>query len=194
MMQPKTIRLGILFEASLVALAWFLGWLLGIPPLDQVHLRWEAVGWGSLATVPALFAMLVCTRLPWGALRRLMEEIELHVVPLFRGASTFQLIVLSLVAGIGEEALFRGVLLGWLGKFMNPWLALGISGVLFGLGHLITPTYALLAGMLGCYLGFLVMSYDNLLVAIVAHALYDYVALNYLLGRQPDHGRLNPGN
>lgn len=190
-MQPKTIELAIFFEASLVALAWGLGWLLSVPPLDQVHLRWEAAAWGAVVTVPALLAMLGCARSSLGAFRRLMAEIDLHVIPLFRGASYLQLVLLSAVAGIGEEALFRGVLMGWLGKFMNPWLALGISGILFGLGHLITPTYAILAGLLGCYLGSLVILCNNLLVAMVAHALYDYVALNYLIGRKRSGSNLD---
>jgi len=191
-MRGKIVGFAIAFEASLIVLAWGLGWILEAPPFDQVHMKWGALGWGTVATVPAMFAMLWCIRLPWRAFRRLVIEVEENVIPLFLGSSPFQLILLSLVAGIGEEALFRGVLQGWLGSLMNRWVALGITSLLFGLGHFITPTYAILAGLLGFYLGGLSIVYGNLLVAMVAHALYDYVALNYLLWKHNAHGMLVP--
>jgi len=40
--------------------------------------------------------------------------------------------------------------------------------------------YALLAGVVGLYLGGLYLLTGNLLVPIVVHALYDVVALGYL--------------
>ncbi len=191
-MRGKIVRFAIVFEASLIGLAWGLGWALEVPPLDQVRLRWEALGWGTVATFPALFAMLGCTRLPWKPFRRLVNEIDENVIPLFSGSSPFQLILLSLLAGVGEEALFRGVLQGWLGSLMNHWVALGITSLVFGLGHFITPTYAILAGLLGFYLGGLSIACDNLLVAMVTHALYDYVALIYLLRKHPTSGMVIP--
>jgi membrane protease YdiL (CAAX protease family) len=63
-----------------------------------------------------------------------------------------------------------------------------IASALFGLGHFITPMYALLAGLLGLYLGGLAMIYDNLLLVMVVHALYDFVALVYLVRKyKQDH-------
>ncbi len=183
MIRGNTVRLAIVFEGVLIAVAWAMGWALETPLSGRVFLRWEDLGWGAMATVPPLLAMLACTRLPWKALRCLMKEVDENIIPLFSRASSLQLILLSLLAGIGEEALFRGVLLGWLGSLMNCWVALGITSVLFGLGHLITSTYAFLAALLGLYMGALVLAYDNVLVAMVTHALYDYVALIYLLRR-----------
>ena len=52
--------------------------------------------------------------------------------------------------------------------------------MLFGLGHWITPSYGVLAGIIGGYLGLLTMASSNLLPAILAHALYDFAALVYL--------------
>ena len=64
------------------------------------------------------------------------------------------------------------------------------ASVLFGLAHPITPAYAVLAAMIGVYLGWLWLAFDkNLLVPITAHALYDFLALIYLVrtrGRRPD--------
>ena len=63
-------------------------------------------------------------------------------------------------------------------------MALSVASVLFGLGHLITPVYAVLAAVIGFYLGALFLATDNLLIAIVAHGLYDFVALLYLIRRR----------
>ena len=102
-----------------------------------------------------------------------------------------------MLAGIGEEALFRGIIQTTLADWLNQWVALAVASALFGLGHLVTPAYAVLAGLLGLYLGGLSMVFDNLLLAIVVHALYDFVALTYLVHkhktqREPSTGpRLN---
>jgi uncharacterized protein len=50
--------------------------------------------------------------------------------------------------------------------------------------HWITRTYALLAALVGLYLGGLWLWTGNLLVPIVAHALYDFVALIWILRRR----------
>jgi len=104
------------------------------------------------------------------------------VVPLFAGCSPWQLAVLSLLAGVSEEALFRGVVQGWLMRVSGSTvLGLVFASALFGLAHAITSTYAILAGLIGAYLGWLWLATDNLLTPTVAHAAYDFVALWYLL-------------
>jgi membrane protease YdiL (CAAX protease family) len=57
--------------------------------------------------------------------------------------------------------------------------------VIFGLLHPITPGYILIAGLMGAYLGGLWMLNGNLLTVMVAHALYDFVALVLLLREKP---------
>jgi membrane protease YdiL (CAAX protease family) len=51
--------------------------------------------------------------------------------------------------------------------------------------HALTPTYALLAVLAGAYLGGVWLLSGNLLVVIVAHGIYDFVALLYLLRLTP---------
>ncbi len=112
-----------------------------------------------------------------------MFEIEDKIIPLFAGCSQFDLILICVLAGVGEEALFRGVIQNLLADLVSPWVALVVTSALFGLGHFITPMYAVLAGLLGFYLGWLSLAHGNLLVAMATHALYDYVALRYLVYR-----------
>src|SRR5262249_40898930 len=99
------------------------------------------------------------------------------------------LAVISLVAGFGEEMLFRGVMQGVLGRWLGAGYGLTIAAVAFGLLHLITPTYALLATLCGVYFGGLILLTENLLVVIVPHALYDFLALLYLV-RSPASAEL----
>jgi membrane protease YdiL (CAAX protease family) len=91
------------------------------------------------------------------------------------------LVLISLLAGLGEEMLFRGVLQGFAARWLGPTVGLVIGSALFGLLHPITWTYGLLATGLGLYLGVVWLVSDNLLVVVIAHALYDFLVLVYLL-------------
>jgi membrane protease YdiL (CAAX protease family) len=55
-----------------------------------------------------------------------------------------------------------------------------VTSVVFGLAHLITPLYGVLAALVSVYLGWLFLEYENLVVPMVTHAMYDFVALVYL--------------
>jgi hypothetical protein len=52
---------------------------------------------------------------------------------------------------------------------------------MFGLAHFISLMYAVLAALIGLYLGILFIAFDNLAVPVIVHALYDFVALTYLV-------------
>ena len=106
------------------------------------------------------------------------------MIPCFSECSVFQLALISALAGFGEEALFRGVIQRALSEWWNPWVGLVVASALFGLGHHMTSAYAILAGLLGLYLGLLLMVFDNLLVVMLVHSLYDFAALVYLVQKQ----------
>ncbi|NIM51603.1 MAG: CPBP family intramembrane metalloprotease [Gemmatimonadales bacterium] len=180
----KIIWLGLGLEGVLFALALGLGWLLHTPPLRYLHLRPEHIAAAVVATIPLLLTMWWCSESTWGPFRRLTREIEETLAPLFAGCSAADFALISLMAGVGEEALFRGVIQTATADALGPIAGLALASTLFGLVHFITPTYALLAGLIGVYLGGLVMVFDNLLVAILVHALYDFLALMYWVRRQ----------
>jgi uncharacterized protein len=169
------------FEASLAVVALGLGWLLNTHPLATW--KWEpaALGWGLVAVIP-LFALLwLMVRFPVGPLGSLVKIVDELVVSMFQQASLFDLAMISLMAGIGEEFLFRGFLQAWFVQLTgSQWIGLIGAGVLFGLIHSITRTYAVVAAVVGVYLGGLWMATGNLLSPVVAHAVYDFGALWYL--------------
>jgi membrane protease YdiL (CAAX protease family) len=57
--------------------------------------------------------------------------------------------------------------------------------VVFGIAHWVTTAYAVVAGVVGLYLGLLYVITENLLAPAVAHALYDFVALLVLVRLKP---------
>jgi membrane protease YdiL (CAAX protease family) len=91
--------------------------------------------------------------------------------------------MISLAAGLGEEALFRGVLQSVLTQAFSPSVGLVAASLLFGFAHCVTRAYVVFATLFGLYLGWLTIINDNLLAPIVAHTLYDFAALKYLVKR-----------
>ena len=90
-----------------------------------------------------------------------------------------RIVAMAIGAGICEELLFRGVLQTWLAGFSPVIVAIIISNVVFGLLHMRTMLYALIAGGVGVYFGSLYALNGNLLTPMVAHGLYDVIALEY---------------
>ncbi|KAI2500198.1 CAAX protease self-immunity [Fragilaria crotonensis] len=118
------------------------------------------------------------------ALRQVTLATQRSVMALLGG--TFKPIVgllvsiaLGLAAGVGEEMLFRGVLQYELTARIGQGVALGVTAIIFGLLHAVTPAYALLATLASLYFGYLYQTAGNLAVPITTHALYDVCALMY---------------
>lgn len=89
-------------------------------------------------------------------------------------------LALGAAAGIGEEMLFRGVMQFELGaRLGSEVVAVGLTSIVFGALHAVTPLYAGLAGMASVYFGWLYLVTGNLVVPIVTHAFYDWAALLY---------------
>jgi membrane protease YdiL (CAAX protease family) len=181
----RLIVLGVLFEGSLAPLAALLGWLLGQPALAGFAWRAEDAGIGVLATLPMLGLFLIGQTWPVGPFRAIKRFFDEEARPVLAGCNWSDLALVSLAAGVGEEMLFRGVFQGalshWLGDAPG-WVA---ASLLFGLLHPISPSYIALAAVMGAYLGGVWRYNGNLLTVMVAHAVYDFVALWLLLRKEP---------
>jgi hypothetical protein len=127
----------------------------------------------------------------------LLEVVERLVIPLFAACNWLDLAIIAVLAGLGEELLFRGLIQEvsavLIGGAVGRWSACIGTSVLFGLAHWITPTYAVLAALIGFYLGWLWLTSGNLLLPITAHALYDFVVLAYLLKLRRREGDVGGG-
>jgi membrane protease YdiL (CAAX protease family) len=97
------------------------------------------------------------------------------IVPLFGGLRPAGVLLIGAAAGLGEEWLFRGVL--------QPLVGLAATSVLFGLAHVggrkMLPFGVWAMGM-GVVMGSLALLTGGLTAPIVAHAVYDMLALEYV--------------
>jgi CAAX protease family protein len=188
----RTTRIALLFEGGLGAAALAIGWLVGQWPLvgigtrsDQAHHQFVAVLWGLAATGPLLAALFIIDRFPIGPLRYLRDRTAEVVSQMFGGASVAQLAAVAAAAGLGEELLFRGLVQEGLSRLIpGPWgpgMALAVAAALFGICHWLNTTYALLAMLAGAYFGLIFLMTGSLWTPVVAHAVYDLIALIYLV-------------
>jgi membrane protease YdiL (CAAX protease family) len=182
------VGLAIAIEGGLIALACLLGWLLDKPPLQKREFNLWAVLEGVAAAVPLLACFFLAVRWPVGPLRGIKDFTDRVIRPLMMTCSLIDLVGIALLAGLGEEMLFRGVLQETFRGPVGMWWAIVVAALLFGIIHAVTPSYAVLAAVDGAYLGVLFWLPEffdehhegNLVVPIVAHAVYDFVALVYL--------------
>jgi len=179
------ILLAILFEGGLGVVACLVGWWLGIPIWQMISWQTGDIILGIAGSVPMLLGFWACLRWPWGPLKAIKDFSDRIIRPLFRPCTLVDLAIISLVAGIGEEMLFRGLLQTYLCERLETWLAVFLSSLIFGLMHPFSGTYVVLATGVGIYLGWLFLLTNNLLVVILIHGLYDFVALVYFARTAP---------
>jgi uncharacterized protein len=176
-------------QSVIIVAAILAAFVLGTPNWGLgpgVSFNLDALQVGTLCTVP-LFALaaaldLIEDRFP--ALQDVTKATYRSVLALLGGTfkPTLALVTataLGLVAGLGEEMLFRGVLQYELAERFGPWIAVGVASIVFGVLHAVTPAYAALAGMASLYFGSLYLYFDNLGIPIFCHAIYDVGALYY---------------
>ncbi|MGR9088455.1 MAG: CPBP family intramembrane glutamic endopeptidase [Gammaproteobacteria bacterium] len=172
-----------IFEASLVAVAIVLGWLAGLGPFDHLYFSEMAILTGLLGTIPLLLMFIAMSRLELGSFRQIRQLLLDTLGPHLHHYHWTDLFVLASIAGISEEVLFRGVIQPWMEELWGYRAGLFGSNIIFGLVHAVTPLYAVLAFLVGIYLG-LFLDYGgerNLLVPVIIHGLYDFLAFVLLV-------------
>ena len=162
------VIVAVAFETSLIAFAAALAWWFQIDSLSTLSFDFRGALWGVAGTGPMIALFLAGSRFPVGPLRTIKELLLELLGPSLAACRWYDLLLVATVAGFSEELLFRGVL--------QPLLGLIWSNVLFGLAHAVTVSYAVLAGLIGGYLGWMLSASGNLLAPIIAHALYDFLA------------------
>lgn len=171
------------FEGSLALIAMLLNWLTDGNLFVNLHFSESALALGLLATLPLVAVLFIMQELPFRAIQNIRYFLMTSLGPLLKNCHWTDLFILSCVAGISEELLFRGFLQPWLENSFATFTALLISNIIFALVHAITPLYAILALLTGIYLG-MAMDYQperNLLIPVVIHAIYDFVAFVVIL-------------
>jgi membrane protease YdiL (CAAX protease family) len=171
----RLLSVALLTQGGLIALSWWCARIFDLPPQWGQPVR---DAWIGLVAAIALGVVnyLLLTRAPsnWlvDGVRTTYHDV---IVPLFGRLTLVGSLVLGAAAGIGEEWLFRGIL--------QPMVGLAASSLLFGAAHIgglrMLPFGVWATGM-GMAMGTLAMLTGGLTAPMVAHGVYDMLALEYI--------------
>lgn len=171
----RLLALAFLAEGGLLVAGMFWILLRGLPFAWGEPVRSTVVGLavaGGLAVVQYGLLRHAPAIGPVRALRRLYREL---LFPMFRQSTPIEIVTISLLAGLGEEMFFRGA--------MQPEWGWVIASLTFGACHVggrSTIVLGIWAACTGALLAWVAILTGGLLAPILAHAVYDALALSYL--------------
>ncbi len=171
------------FEASLILVAIFLGWVANIDPFEHIYFSETALAYGVIGTLPLFLTFLSLEKLQGDSVIKIRKLLLNTLGPGLNSYHWSDLLILAAIAGISEELLFRGVIQPWIENSWGLTTGLIASNIVFGLVHAVTPLYAVLAALVGIYLG-LSLDYSgdrNLLIPVIIHGFYDFLAFVALM-------------
>jgi membrane protease YdiL (CAAX protease family) len=171
------------FEAALILVAVALGWIANINPFENLHFSESAIAYGVIGTMPLFLLFLTMEQMQSESVIKIKNMLYETLGPSLHRYHWTDLLILASIAGLSEELLFRGVIQPWIESSWGMTAGLVGSNIIFGLAHAITPLYAVLATFVGIYLS-LSLDYGgdrNLLVPVVIHGLYDFLAFVALM-------------
>lgn len=158
--------------ALCVAAAWSRGaGFLGLRPLP-----WGAFALWTAGLTAAGLATMAAFRLAAGRLGLREHPFLRHLLPRSAGEKA-AFVGVSFSAGIGEELVFRGYVLGALIPVVGTAGAVVLSTISFAFAHAYQGVLGLLrTGILGAVLAWAVLASGSLLPAMAAHTLLDLLA------------------
>ena len=141
-----------------------------------------AVGAGALAALGCMVAnFLVHQVLHFSLGASYDKAFQTFALDVIRNMRAIEAVAGGVMAGVGEEPLFRGVVLGW---FPSPVVGVAVAAVLFGLAHYLDRRYFwfFVWGIgEGIVFGTLFVTTGSILVPVVAHGLFDTVGFAYFI-------------
>ena len=175
-MAPRKILLvALATQTGLILVSWWCARTFAIPPHWGVPGRDVAIGLiAAVALAAANYFLLTRAPANWvvDGLRAVFHD---TIVPLFGSLHPLSAVLIGAAAGLGEEWFFRGI--------VQPLVGLVIASVLFGLAHVggvrMLPFGVWATGM-GLAMGALALGTGGLLAPVVAHGVYDVLALYYI--------------
>jgi hypothetical protein len=188
--------MAVVVEGGLGLIALVVAWLFRItlrdmfPPFGPPLV--SAIARGLLATLPMLVVFWLLVNSNWPMMRQLREQVQWLIEEMFPSRSIAQFATVAVLAGVGEELLFRGAIQSVIGNWTTPLIGLVITSLLFGLAHALSKLYFLFAVVVGVFLGWMTLRYNDFVAPMVAHGLYDFLALTYLSRRKPQKPDIAP--
>jgi membrane protease YdiL (CAAX protease family) len=180
----KFLTLAFVAQSAMIAVSFVLGWWLGIPLWDYLRGGALAVLYGILLGLPLVGLAIAFAELPWRAFAQMRKDFAM-VVHLFGNCTVLDIFLISALAGIGEEALFRGVLQTFVAEHWGLYAGIGVASLVFGGLHAISSSYVVYVTFAGLYLGVIFWQFDNLIVPMLVHTVYNFLALVYATRIRP---------
>lgn len=179
----KFFKIACIFEASLALIALLLGWLADVDPFANLSFSETDLAIGLLATLPLLLLFFAMQQMDYPPIQKIRELLRDTLGGHLAFRHWTDLLILACIAGVAEETLFRGFLQPWIERGWGAMAGLLLSNAVFALVHAVTPLYAALAMLMGLYMGYMLDYSDerNLLLPMVIHAAYDFVAFVVIL-------------
>jgi len=175
----------------ILVLGVFLSWFYA--PWEWLgRLAWASIPYGVVLGV-ALYLlgfMVFCSR--WTQTVA-MHELLTTLHQLFKRFTWFQILVISLLAGIGEELLIRAVLQSFLIEGLGVFWGITCASIVFGILHFMTKTYVVLTFALGLLFGVAFYYSGSIVLVMVGHTVYDIIAFAmivkfpHMLGLKSQH-------
>jgi membrane protease YdiL (CAAX protease family) len=162
--------------------------LLGLGALQFAAIDWQ--WWGFSAGMDLLLAVLAAL-LTYGTIYLMyrhggrfaatlladVQKITVH----FTDYSWAKIACVALLAGVGEELLFRIALQSWLANHVAIYLAIFAPALVFGLLHFLSWSYFIAATVMGLLFGIVYHLTQSAMLVIVWHAVYDLIALGVMI-------------
>jgi membrane protease YdiL (CAAX protease family) len=177
----KTGFFGIIISQSVILVA-------GVMLLLWGDINWRY--WGFDPLVDLLLA-LTAAFLTYGIIyivylyggafsARLLADVQ-KITVYFSDYSWFKISCVALLAGVGEELLFRIALQSWLVNYVPVYLAIFAPALVFGLLHFLSWPYFIAATLMGLVFGVSYHLTQSAMLVIVWHAVYDLIALGVII-------------
>lgn len=130
---------------------------------------------GSLFGV-ALYLCLAVICFKVKPIAKLMAPLLRQIVKIYPAFTLTQILIISALAGFGEELLMRGILQVFITEHLGVFLGILIASLVFGLLHFLSLIYVVTTFLIGCLFGVAFHLTQDLLLVMVAHAVYDVFA------------------
>lgn len=180
------LKMALIGEGALVLVSLGWAWLRGftIPCQFSADLAWA----GIMATGPLLafnfgvFAVLANRHRRYNVYHEFKQQV---IIPLCTNLTVFSAFVIALSSGIGEELFFRGILNLELSKLLTPLVGIALASFLFSYVHFIGAfkrfwQLIIFYFLFGLYFSYVVIRHGDIMPAIIAHALYNFIAMIYI--------------
>lgn len=149
--------------------------------IPDANIRWlHAVAIGTLFAIATFLLFALIYRFGGKFAQTLLKDTR-RVSGIFRGYSWVHLGCVAALAGVGEELLFRGFLQTWLSSYFAITWAILVTSIIFGVLHYLSHAYFISVILMSVAFGVAYYVTDSLLMVMVWHGAYDFIALVVLI-------------